>query len=403
MSAASRAGETAFRHQEIAFSVCMAGLAVLVRDNPEYSPHLLWAFAALLSFNLAYQLALRRRGETWYVPMISMAANTVLVTLVLGLSGASDSPFWPMYLIPIFTACLYLEGRHVAFAAVSSAAFLAALQLYTNEPGEEARWTFAEYAIKLAVLAVSASVTAQHAFRERRLRRELSDSRAELELLGAELERAERERLESGGGMARFLAGLVYDLNARMTLIRGRSELLTAALGEESPQADDAAAIADSARALSRLGSDLLRVLKRGNEEAGPCALAPLLEQVLNLVSYRLKARDLRLERDVPDGLPAVGVDAPHLQQALLELLEVATEHALTGGQLAASAQALDDEVQVRLRFESAEDFAPPPPVPQRRLLEPFGANVEALGLGRSCEYVVRLPLGSAARRHGAR
>lgn len=403
MSAASRAGEAAFRHQEIAFSVCMAAMAVLVRDNPAYSPNLLWAFAALLVFNLGYHVALRRRGETWYVPMISMAANTVLVTWVLALSGAADSPFWPMYLIPIFTACLYLELRHVIFAAASSAAFLAALQLYTDAPGLEPRWALAQYTIKLAVLAVSASVTAQYAFRERRVRRELSASRTELGLLASELERAERERLETGGGMARFMAGLVYDLNARMTLIRGRAELLSASLGPDAPQAEDARGIAEAAQALSRLGSDLLRILKRGDEEAGPCALAPLLEQVLNLVSYRLKIRELRLERALPDGLPAVSVGAPHLQQALLELLEIAVQNALPGGLLTASAQERDDEAQVRLRFEAAEDFSPPSPVAQRRLLESFGASIEALGLGRSCEYVVRLPLGSAARRHGAR
>lgn len=403
MSAASRAGVAAFRHQEIAFSLCMAAMAVLVRDNPAYSPNLLWAFAALMVFNLAYHVALRRRGETWYVPMISMAANTVLVTGILSLSGAAGSPFWPMYLIPIFTACLYLEGRHVIFAVVSSAAFLAALELYTDEPGMEPRWALAQYTIKLAVLAVSASVTAQHAFRERRVRRELSASRTELELLASELERAERERLESGGGMARFMAGLVYDLNARMTLIRGRAELLSAALGADSPQAEDARGIAEAAQALSRLGSDLLRILKRGDEEAGPCALAPLLEQVLNLVSYRLKIRELRLERTIPDGLPAVSVGAPHLQQALLELLEIAVQNALPGGLLTAAAQALDDEAQVRLRFEAAEDFPPPPPTAQRRLLESFGAGIEAVGLGRSCEYVVRLPLVSAARRRGAR
>ena len=107
MSLATRAGETAFKNQEIAFSVCMAAVAILVRDNPEYSPNLLWAFAALMAFNLAYHMALRRRGETWYVPMVSMAVNTVLVTVVLRFSGGPSSPFWTMYLIPIFTACLY--------------------------------------------------------------------------------------------------------------------------------------------------------------------------------------------------------------------------------------------------------------------------------------------------------
>lgn len=401
MTAAAKAGEAAFRHQEIAFSVVMAALAVLLRDTPGYSPNLLWAFAALLAFNLAYHMLLRRKGETWFVPMISMAVNTVLITGVLFLSGTEDSPFWPLYLVPIFTACLYLERRHVAFATVSSAAFLASLCLYSDEPGEPWRWTFAEYAIKFAVLTVSAAVTAQYAFRERRAHADLSATRAELELLSSELERAERDRLEAAGGMARFMAGLIYDLNARLALIRGRAELLTETLGADTPQAEDARSIAASARALGRLGSDLLRVLKRGEEDSAPCSVAPLLDQVLNLIEHGLVPKKLRLERTLPDGLPEVPIGMPHLQQVLLELLETAAENARPGSVLRAEAQALPDEVQLRLGFDAPDDRTPPSPVSQRRLLEGFGASVEALGMGRSCEYVVRLPLGAGARRPG--
>jgi signal transduction histidine kinase len=352
-----------------------------------------------MTFNLAYHVALRRRGETWYVPMTSMAVNTVLVTAVLRYSGGSDSPFWPMYLIPIFTSCLYLTGRHVAFATASAGAFLACLYLSKTEPDSPLQWAIAELTIKLAVLVVSASVTAQYAFRERRARTELAATRSELERLAAELERADLDRHEAGGGMTRFLAGLVYDLNGRLTLIRGRSDLLGDGLAEDSPQAADARGIAEAARALSHLGSDLLRVLKRGEEEIGPCALAPLLDQVLNLSEYRLRQRRLKLVRDVAAELPPVRVGAPHLQQALLELLEIATEKTRVDGTISASAKRLEDEVQVRLSFEVDGESAPPSPVPQRRLLEFFGGGVEALGMGRSCEYVVRLPLGSAVRR----
>lgn len=399
MSVASRAGEAAFRHQEIAFSLCMAAVAILVRDNPAYSPNLLWAFAGLMAFNLAYHVVLRRRGETWYVPMTSMAVNTVLVTVVLQFSCGQDSPFWPMYLIPIFTACLYLGGRHVAFATGASAAFLACLYLSAAEPDSPIQWALAELTIKLAVLAVSASVTAQYAFRERRARTELASTRAELERLAAELERSASERHETSGGMARFLAGLVYDLNGRLTLIRGRAELLNDALGEDAHLSQDAEGIAEAARSLSHLGSDLLRVLKRGDEEIGSCALPPLLNQVLNLSEYRLRQRRLELVRDIPDDLPEVHAGAPHLQQALLELLEIATAKTRMDGTITVGAKRLDEEVQIRLRFEAEDETAPPSPVPQRRLLEFFGGGVEALGLGRSCEYVVRLPLGLPARR----
>ena len=143
--AARRAGEAAFRHQEIAFSVVMAGVAFLLRGNPAYSPDLLGAFALLLAFNLGYQVVLRRRGDAWVVPLVSMASNTVLATLIVHASGGSASPFWPMYLVPIFTACLYLGGRHIVFAAASSCAFLASQYLLAAEPGSPWSWALAEW------------------------------------------------------------------------------------------------------------------------------------------------------------------------------------------------------------------------------------------------------------------
>ncbi len=401
---ASQAGEAAFKHQEVAFSVCMAAVAVLVRDNPAYSPHLLWGFAGLLTFNLLYHWLLRTKGESWYIPMISMAANTVLVTLLLHLSGGSDSPFWPMYLIPLFTACLYLDMRHVWFATASSTAFLGALYLLAADPDTPFLYSAAELTIKAAVLAVSAGVTARHAFSERHARVELSSARGELERLAADMERAHRDRTEKTDSMARVIAGLVYDLNGRLMLIRGRTELLVSELPEDSPQAQDAKGIADAARALGRFGSDLLRVLKRDENDNESVEVRPLVEQVVTLVEYRLRPRRLSLELSIPPGLHPARVGAAHLQQVLLELLDIATGTSRLEGTIAVRAESrANGDVEVHIHWEKAEEGAPPPPVPQRRLLESFNGSIDAFCTGRACEYVVHLPLGTRSKRSASR
>src|SRR5262249_41053674 len=157
------------------------------------------------------------------------------ISLVLAYSGGAESDFWPMFLLPIFTSCLYLETRHVAFAFAASGAFLA--YFYIEPLSEAPGWHSTELAIKLAVLGLSASVTARYAFHERRARRALASTRGELEHLATTMEHSERERVEHRGGLSRFLAGLVYDLNGRLTIIRGRAELLTGTLDPDSPQA----------------------------------------------------------------------------------------------------------------------------------------------------------------------
>jgi|GEM_PF-1957019 len=401
MSRASSVGEAALRHQEIAFSISMGAVAVLGRENPLFIfPELLVAFAVLLGFNLLYQMALRRRGETWYVPMISMAVNSVLISLVLYYSGGPESDFWPMYLLPIFTACLYLESRHVAFAFAASAAFI--ICFYIDPMAEAPAWHGTELAIKLAVLALSAGVTARYAFQERRSHSDLSSARVELERLTASVERSEGRRVESGEGLSRFLPGLVYDLNGRLTLIRGRADLLTQTLDPNSPQAQDAKRIAESVRSLSRLGSDLLRVLRRDEDERASCRVGELVEEVLGLVEPHMRPRRQHLERALSADLPEAAVSGPYLQQALLEVLEAAIDATRTGGVVCVRTERVAKGALVRVRFEAPEGSAPAPAAAQKRLLEAFNADVQALGAGGNCEYVLTLPAAAgAARRAG--
>jgi len=381
-----------FKFQEIAFSICMGAVAVLGRDNPHFSPpSILWAFAGLLAFNLAYQLALRRRGEVWFVPMISMAVNTVLVTAVLAYSGGEDSGFWPMYLLPIFTACLYLQARHVVMAAVFSCAFLGALHLSPVD-GEPLALTFAELAIKAIVLIISAGVTSRFARRERSAREALALARADLDRLSAEIERGERSRFD-GSGRAGFMEGIIYDVHARLAVILGSAEVLRRELGEASPLAGDAERIESAARSLGRLTADVLR--RRQGEEVAECRLDRMTEQVLTLVAHTINDRRLALETNIAPELPAVRGSAPHIQQALLELVTIVCTRAKPGSRLTVAVQAEEMEVRARLKFTAPEESTPPPLAAQRRALAAYGGDVRAFGAGRNCELLVSLPAPS--------
>src|SRR5688500_3182305 len=84
----------ALHYQEIMFSLVMGVLAVLGREN---NRDLLLTFVAMLAFNLSYHRLLRSRGGT-VVPLVSMAVNVTLCSLVVALSGGHRSSFWPLYL-----------------------------------------------------------------------------------------------------------------------------------------------------------------------------------------------------------------------------------------------------------------------------------------------------------------
>lgn len=386
----------AFQFQEIAFSICMGSVAILGRENPQFSfPGVLWAFAALLAFNLAYQVALRTRGDLWYVPMVSMAVNTVLVTAALAFSGGDTSGFWPMYLLPIFTACLYLQARHVVMAAVFSSAFLACLHLAPAD-GQTAAVTAAQLLIKIVVLVISAGVTSRFARRERSAREALELARRDLDQLSSDIERGERERFEGTGGLPGFMEGIIYDVHARLAVILGSAEVLRRELGEASPLARDAERIESSARSLGQLTSDVLR--RRTGEPLAPCRLERMIEQVLRLVEHTIKDRGFTLDVRFHPDLPTTLASAPHVQQALLELFTSVLARANPGSAMTVTVKAEEGEIRARVRFSAPGESTPPPLVVQRRALAVYGGDVRAFGAGRSCELLVSLPAPNARR-----
>lgn len=315
----------AVRTQEVAFSASMAVVAVLSRDNPAFLfPQVLWAFAALFTFNLGYHAALRRWGESPVVPLASMGVNTVLVSWVVHASGGLESYFWPMYLLPVFTASLYLRPRHVLQAALASSGFLTVFYLdllRDDGPG----WRFWELGIKAGVIAVAALVTSQLARRERVAKEALAAARSQLDALARPP--AQKQR---AGSRQRFLDGVIFDLYSQLQSLTGSAELLKTRLGEGTDERRDLERIERSIGWLRSLAGDVLRLSDEEGDEA-EVDLAHLVSRTLALVDYKARYRSLRVQGQVPRKGALVRADRVRLQQALLELLLWVLEQTVEG------------------------------------------------------------------------
>ncbi len=247
----------ALQHQEIPFSLVMGVVSFLGRENPLVRfPDILWAFAAMLAFNLAYHRLLRASTGA-AVPLVSMAVNIALSSLVVGLSGGEKSSFWPLYLLPIFTACLHLQMAHVRGALAACAAFLAYFYLEAFWDGRP--WEACEFAIKAGVLIFSALVTAQISFKEREQRRDLAGARERLDALARSLE---RRRAAERGAIGRMsldeaLPGLLHSLNNPLGVIMGSVELLLREAPEGSLQRADLERVRAAAARLALVSDDL--------------------------------------------------------------------------------------------------------------------------------------------------
>jgi signal transduction histidine kinase len=251
-------GRDALQQQEILFSLVMGAIGLLCVGNPRISPGILWAFGAMLAFNLAAHRAMRP-GAGPAPALLSLGANVALGAAVVALSGGAESSFWPLFLLPVFTASLHLEGRHAAGAWAAAAGFLA--YFYLEGMWEGRRWDVCEYLIKAGVLGMAAAVTGRLAARERRQRQAFCAARERIDSLARALERRTAEELLAlrRQSLGAVVPGIVHALQNPLAVVLGTLELL---LQETPPGAlrEDLERVQAAARRCAQVGEDLLQL-----------------------------------------------------------------------------------------------------------------------------------------------
>lgn len=247
----------ALHDQEILFSLVMSAVAVLSCGNGlVQGTRILWVFTALLGFNLAFhRLLLGLSGST--APLVSIGGNAFLCTLVLALSGGDKSSFWPLYLLPIFTACVHLERRHVLGACAAAGAFLSCF--YLEAFWESRRWEACEFFLKLGVLGFSAAVTAQLSFKERAHSLALRASRERVAGLARALERRAASDLQAmrQQSLDSLVPAIAHALNNPLAVILGSVELMLQDAPEGSVHRSDLERVRAAARRCAQLSEDL--------------------------------------------------------------------------------------------------------------------------------------------------
>jgi|GEM_PF-3641682 len=181
---AAAPGESARAHRyESVFVVCLILLAFLFRDNPYLVfPQIYYLLIVLLGLNIAAGAALRSKRFGRGLSAAAILANCGTISAILAYSGEHASNLWVLFLLPIYTACILLDGREVAWITAGAIACDAIYYL-----SAESAWSDAylfEVSIKSAILAFGAAAT----WRVVRLER---SSRGMLRVRDAALERTE--------------------------------------------------------------------------------------------------------------------------------------------------------------------------------------------------------------------
>lgn len=160
------------------------------------------------------------------------------------------------------------------------------------------------------------------------------------------------ETLEQTEQMRRQLMGDVsHELRTPLTTIEGYMEgLIDGVLPASAETYQQVQREADRLKRLVDDLQELSRVEARAYQlHPQPVAVNALLETVFKRLEMQFADKGVRLEIDVPDGLPQVNVDEDRIGQVLLNLTGNALQYTPEAGWVRLTAQAREEEVQINI------------------------------------------------------
>lgn len=228
---------------------------------------------------------------------------------------------------------------------------------------------------------------------------------AELERTTDELRRAQERlvRSERLASVGRLSAGLAHEIGNPIAAILGLLELLRGGDLDETERKDFLARVTKETERVHRVLRDLLdfarpAVRDARGEDADPGSVADAVRDVIALVAPQKTFKDVSLESDVAEALPAVAMAHERIVQVVLNLVLNAGD-AVTPGKGHVVVRARADGECVRIEVE--DDGPGVAPQVQERLFEPFVTTKEVgkgTGLGLAvCRGLVEAAGGTIA------
>ncbi len=188
----------------------------------------------------------------------------------------------------------------------------------------------------VGILATEAEKARSDLARERAIREEherMEASRAEIE---AQLRQS--QKMEAIGRLA---GGIAHDLNNLLTPMIGCSDLLLAGWDSGDARRDDVEEIREAAERAASLTGQLLAFSRRQPRQPRRLALDEVLRGMERLLA-RLLGEDIDLVTVLEPDLPAVEIDATHVEQVILNLAVNARDAMPRGGRLTFETRSID-------------------------------------------------------------
>ena len=173
-----------------------------------------------------------------------------------------------------------------------------------------------------------------------------------------------------------FLANMSHELRTPLNSVIGFSRLMAASPNMQDDEKRNLAIIHRSGNHLLTLINEILELSKgeagRLQAQATVVALAPLLQEVMDMLGMRAEQQGLSLRLDCADLPAAVLLDATRLRQVLLNLMSNAVKFAGSGEVTLRVRGELLDDATWRLSFAVSDTGIGIALEDQQRIFEPF-------------------------------
>ena len=145
-------------------------------------------------------------------------------------------------------------------------------------------------------------------------------------------------------------AGLAHDLNNRLSVILGQTQLLRRSTsGDEAAAARRLEKIEAETNRASRMTKGLLELARREAPVHAPMAINRIVPRALALVHGKLRGSGITVATRLTAAAPLVRGDAEQLTRVLVHLLHNAIEAMPDGGDLSVTTAITDDGLELRV------------------------------------------------------
>jgi signal transduction histidine kinase len=332
---------------EIVFSIFMVTVAYFFRNSPQIVyPLILYFFLLLMGSNLVFNYLLRSRSSVniWLIDVI-LLVNFWIITGVLYCSGAGDSYFWVLYLLPVFAASLMASFKD-AFGVVFLCALAIAVLSWPFGGGDISK--LLAFAVKAAVLSFSAGVVYSTAQLRKRAEAGLAFKRGQVELLEKEITEKEGEivKTATAGEIGNLTAGVMHDLGNAVSVILLSAQI---AVEDEKPDKKDLERILKASKFAKSVILNAFSIIRGQEYVFEESALKEPVENAALLTEYSARKRSITVETNIPDGLPRLRLSKVHIERLFINTVSNSLSFVPEGGKVRVSARAVDGGIEAEI------------------------------------------------------